>query len=182
MQRLCHCAEVGADARGHGSGDAERRSRLALVKAEQLGRGRRRAERADRAGGVKAAHVMVGVDRLGNLAGHLEAGVEGDQEVTAVYGAAGFGGDKVGERQGRCKRRDGRVHQQPVRASGAFRQLRVVPVHRVSGGAVPERRETNRQPQAFMAHKARVRGAALSPHKALKRRHSGLLRPGQHHR
>src|SRR3546814_4825075 len=62
-----------------------------------------RGEGADGAGGVEAAHVVVGIDRLGDLAGDLEAGVEGGEEALAVERAALLRRYQVGHRQ---RRRD----------------------------------------------------------------------------
>src|SRR3546814_10490001 len=79
MERLGHGAEAGADAGRHGGRDAERPRDASGVEPQQLSSGHRRSEGADGAGGVEDAHVVVGIDRLGDLAGYLEAGVEGGE-------------------------------------------------------------------------------------------------------
>ena len=73
VQRLGHGAEVHADAGAHARGDRDRVRRALRVETEQLRRGRRRAERADGARRVKALLVVLGMDRLGDLALDLEA-------------------------------------------------------------------------------------------------------------
>src|SRR3546814_18470645 len=80
MERLGHGAEAGADAGRHGGRDAERPRDASGVEPQQLSSGHRRSEGADGAGGVEAAHVVVGIDRLGDLAGDLEAGVDGGEK------------------------------------------------------------------------------------------------------
>ena len=104
------------------------------VEAQQLrGRGHR-AERADGAGGVEALLVVVGMDRLGDLALDLEAGQEGFEELPPVTPLP------LADRQRRGQRRHRRMRQQPEDAVGARRQLRVVPVERVAARAVEQRR------------------------------------------
>src|SRR5262249_2161035 len=72
VQRLRHAAEAHADARSRARGDRERVRDLLRAETEQL-RGRDRgAERPDRARRVEALLVVVGVNRLGDLALDLE--------------------------------------------------------------------------------------------------------------
>src|SRR3546814_8972159 len=88
---------------------------------------------------------VVGVDRLGYLAGHLEAGVEGGEEALAIDCPAFLHGHEVrdGERGGQG--RHGRMHEQTVGPARTLGELGVVPIHGVAGGAGPERGSRGRQ-------------------------------------
>ena len=74
------------------------------------------------------------MNRLGDLAFDLEADQERLEKFPARYALALADGKRG------CKRRHGRMRQQPEDAIGARRQLRIVPVERVAARAVQQRR------------------------------------------
>ena len=122
------------------NGSAERMRDLSARELQQLRRAGRRAEGAECAGAVKAALVMIRIDRLGHLALDFESGQERLDEHAAGYV------EPFAERERRRQDRHRRVCQQPEHAIGRRGELGVVVVHRVTAGAVRQRRARGRRP------------------------------------
>ena len=112
------------------------------VQLEQPGGRGGRAKRANRAGAVESAGVVIRVDRLGDLALHLEANQKRFEERRARRA------DAFGDGEGRHERRKRRMRQQAIGAIGRGRQLRIVVVHRVPAGAVGQRGVGRRRHQS----------------------------------
>ncbi len=91
-------------------------------------------KRPCRRGAVEPAAVVIGIDRLGDLALDFEAG----QECLEERRSAGL--LLLCDRKRRCERRDGWVRQKSVCAIGRRRQLSVVEIHGMSRRAVRKRR------------------------------------------
>ena len=80
VQRLGHRSEVDPNAGGQARRNRQHVRYLAFVELHQLGGRGGRAKRADRARGVEAVDVVRRVDRLGDLALHLESDEKGFEE------------------------------------------------------------------------------------------------------
>ena len=135
------------------------------------------AERADRTGGVETLVVVIRLDRLGDLAFGLEAGGKRRHEALAADAS-----DHVGDGERGHERRHGRVGEQAVGPVRAFRQLGVVPVHGVAGGAVAEGRLSGGDLDAGVADEARLAVAAEPADVAGGDLHDVLFGAGQRHR
>ena len=83
VERLGHGAEPEPDPRREARRDAERHGEFVRLQPGQPGGRRAGPERADRRGRVEPFPVVPGIDRLGDLALHLEADEERLQELGA---------------------------------------------------------------------------------------------------
>src|SRR6516165_3874319 len=112
VQRLGHRSKVDADAAGHARRDAEGVRGLLARELQQLRRARAAAEGAEGSGAVITPHVVIRIDRLGDLALDLEADEERLEERAA--GRAGAFAD----RQGSGESGNGWMRQQAEHAIG----------------------------------------------------------------
>ena len=128
----------------------------------------------ERAARMEATDVVVRRHRLVELALHLESGDEGGEEAAPADAAQQF---CHGERGG--KRRHRGVCEQPVEPPFPLGKLRVVPVHRVAGRPVPQRREMGGEAHGCVANDTRLRCAADLLHVAGQHLNRGLLRAGE---
>ena len=117
--------------------DSARGGRLG-VEAHELRGGGRGREGAAGGGGVEAGLVVPRVDRLGDLALHLDAEMVGEH-----HGGAARAGRLADGERGR-KRRRGRMREEAVDAVRRHRELGVVVVVRMDADAVGEGREARR--------------------------------------
>ena len=167
VQRLHHRAEVLADARRRGGGDADGVAHRVGVEAEQARRGGRDAEPVDRAHRVPPAVVVRRVQQRGTAARTPRSPAAYASATSSPLAALALGD------------REQRRHQ--ARARVRHRRRHVVEVEGVAGGGVrPARRATRAGPAAEPTD-ARSRRADRPPRRPTRPRSaSALPAPGQH--